>query len=151
VCCQHLRIAHELGLSAFRGNQRVWFHRASKETEQSLTKRAARFADTYLPFAGHHAREPQIVEGLVDVTASRFLRPVRGNWLDQAQLARICAEMTRGVTSGGTPTILALSQVTNLDFLRRVLDCFARLQGRFGMQSLTMGVRVSACQSQSYS
>jgi len=158
VGCEHLRIAHELGLSAFRGNQRVWFHRASKETEQSLGKRAARFADSYLPIAGHHVHEPQVIEGMVDVVASRFLRPVRGGWLDRVLLERICAEMTHAAKTRTLfhlwwhPHNFGAAPSANVDFLRRVLDCFARLQDRFGIQSLNMGAvarRVRACQSYS--
>lgn len=141
----HLHIARDLGFKAFRGNQRVWFHRASEEAKQSYSKRAARLADTYVPVAGHHVYKPQVVEGMVEVVASRFLRPVRGGPLDAVQLARIRAEMIRAAK---TKTVFHLwwhphdfgrNTEPNLAFLKQVLDCFVQLRDRFGMQSFTMG------------
>src|SRR5260370_650834 len=80
----HLSVCRELGLRAFRGNERVWFHRARSQSEQSPLVRACRLADSYLPIGGPHDHEPALVDGMAHIPASRFLRPV-GN---SALLAR---------------------------------------------------------------
>src|SRR6266508_2587045 len=45
----HLSVCREFGLRAFRGNERVWFHRARSEAEQTHVVRASRLLDSYLP------------------------------------------------------------------------------------------------------
>ena len=141
---EHLRIARELGITAFRGNQRIWFHRASREAEQTLTKRAVRLIDTYVPVAGAHIHEPELIEDMVDVAASHFLRPAHGNYLDQAQFMRISSAMTRAAKTNTLfhlwwhPHNFGVDVNTNIAFLVRLLDHFTQLQHRFGMRSLTM-------------
>ena len=50
----HMSVCRELGLRAFRGNERVWFHLARSQSEQSPLVRACRLADSYLPIGGPH-------------------------------------------------------------------------------------------------
>ena len=92
-CRDGLRIARERGLIAFRGNPRVWFNRACPDAEQTLPKRAFRLADTFLPVAGPQLSQPEDIEGMIDVPASRFLRPARGAWHERFQLDRIVGQM----------------------------------------------------------
>jgi hypothetical protein len=72
----YLSVCREVGLRAFRGNERVWFLRARRESEQTPLARACRLADSYLPIGGSYDHEPALVDGMVDIPASRFLRPV---------------------------------------------------------------------------
>src|SRR5438034_8691779 len=72
----HLSVCREFGLRAFRGHERVWFHQARRDSEQTPLVRASRLADSYLPIGGAHDHEPALVDGMVDIPASRFLRPV---------------------------------------------------------------------------
>jgi hypothetical protein len=144
ICRDHLRVARARGLIAFRGNPRVWFHRACPEAEQTFPKRALRLADTYVPAAGHHVHEPEEAEGMVDVPASRFLRPVRGVWYERFQFDRIVGEMTAAAKARKLfhlwwhPHNFGADPDANLSFLKRILDVYASLQDRFGMRSLNM-------------
>ena len=52
ISATHLAVCRELGLRAFRGNERVWFHRARRDVEQTLLVRGARLCDSYVPIAG---------------------------------------------------------------------------------------------------
>ena len=144
VCRDGLRLARERGLIAFRGNPRVWFNRACPDAEQTLPKRAVRLADTFLPVAGRHVAKPEKVEGMIDVPASRFLRPVRGAWHERFQFDRIAGQMT---AAAKTKTLFHLwwhphnfgaDPEANLLFLRQILDRYAILRDRFGMRSLNM-------------
>lgn len=140
----HLRVARDHGFKAFRGNQKIWFHRASEDARQSYFRRALRLADTYMPIAGHYVNSPRIVEGMVDVAASRFLRQTRGGLFDIAQLARIRIGMTRAAETDTVfhlwwhPHDFARDPVSSLAFLKRVLRHFTELQGQFGMRSFNL-------------
>jgi hypothetical protein len=141
----HLGVCRELGFRAFRGNERVWFHRPRREAEQSLLARGFRLADSFLPIGGAHDHEPIIVDGMVDVPASRFLRPTRGaDPLRQLRLRRITSAMATAARHGTLfhlwwhPHNFGADLPANLAFLRSILDYFRTLQDRYGMRSMTM-------------
>jgi hypothetical protein len=102
-------------------------------------------ADSYLPLAGPHDREPALVGGLVDVPASRFLRPVSGNFrLERLRLWRITSAMETAARRRRLfhlwwhPHNFGVHLQENLAFLRKILDHFRILQDRYGMRSMTM-------------
>ena len=141
----HLGVCRALGLTAFRGNERVWYHRARPSGEVSAPVRAARLIDSYLPLSGAHDHVPALVEGLVDVASSRFLRPSRaGNALERLRLARITTAMEQAARRGTVfhlwwhPHNFGIGLDANIAFLTAVLDRFRALQDRYGMRSLTM-------------
>jgi hypothetical protein len=145
VSVEHLRVCRTLGLTAFRGNERVWFHRARRDEHVSLPVRALRLADSYLPLGGAHAHAPTLVEGLVDVAASRFLRPSTGTGpFEWVRLARITTAMEQAARRGTVfhlwwhPHNFGVDFDANLAFLTAILDRFRTLQDRYGMRSLTM-------------
>jgi hypothetical protein len=141
----HLSVCREFGLRAFRGNERVWFHRARSESEQTPLVRASRLADSYFPIGGSHDHEPTLIDGLVDVPASRFLRPARKNGaLERLRLWRVTSAMETAARRRKLfhlwwhPHNFGVDLQENLTFLRDILDCFRRLQEHYGMRSMTM-------------
>ncbi|MGA7488856.1 MAG: hypothetical protein WBW74_18190, partial [Xanthobacteraceae bacterium] len=145
VSASHLAVCRELGLRAFRGNERAWFHRARRDAEQSLRVRGARLADSYLPLGGAHVHEPTLVDGMVDVPASRFLRPAGKNAaLERLRLSRITSAMEAAARRRTLfhlwwhPHNFGVQLQENVAFLRAILDHFRTLQDRYGMRSMTM-------------
>jgi hypothetical protein len=141
----HLSVCREFGLRAFRGNERVWFHRARSESEQTHLVRASRLADSYLPIGGAHDHEPALIDGMVDVPASRFLRPAgKSGVLERLRLWRITSAMETAARRRKLfhlwwhPHNFGVDLQENLTFLRDILDCFRSLQERYGMRSMTM-------------
>jgi hypothetical protein len=141
----HLSVCREFGLRAFRGNERVWFHRGRRECEQTRLVRASRLADSYLPIGGTHDHEPALVDGMVDVPASRFLRPVgKSAALERLRLRRITSAMETAARRRKIfhlwwhPHNFGVELQQNLAFLRAILDCFHVLQEGYGMRSMTM-------------
>jgi hypothetical protein len=141
----HLVVCREFGLRAFRGNECVWFHRARRDADQTLLVRAARLADCYLPIGGAHAHEPTLVDGMVDVPASRFLRPVVKNAaLERVRLWRVTSAMETAARRRKLfhlwwhPHNFGVNLQENLAFLRAILDHFRVLQERYDMRSMTM-------------
>ena len=141
----HLALCRELGLRAFRGNERIWFHRARRDGEQTLAVRGTRLVDSYLPIGGAHVHDPTIVEGMVDVPSSRFLRPVRSDALSEAiRLRRITTAMETAARERKLfhlwwhPHNFGVDLDLNLAFLTAILDHFRLLQDRYGMRAQTM-------------
>jgi hypothetical protein len=141
----YLSVCREVGLRAFRGNERAWFHRARRESEQTHLARASRLADSYLPIGGAHVHEPALVDGMVDIPASRFLRPVQKNGaLERLRLWRITSAMETAARHRKVfhlwwhPHNFGVDLQENMVFLRRILDCFCTLQERYDMRSMTM-------------
>jgi hypothetical protein len=141
----HLSVCRELGLRAFRGNERVWFHNARRDCDQNLLVRGSRLADSYLPIGGAHDHQPALVDGMVDVPASRFLRPVRKSAvLERLRLRRITSAMEVAARRRRLfhlwwhPHNFGVNLQENLAFLRNILDHFRALQDRYGMRSMTM-------------
>jgi hypothetical protein len=141
----HLSVCRDFGLRAFRGNERVWFHRARSRSEQSPPIRACRLADSYLPIGGPHDHEPALVDGLVDIPASRFLRPAtKSAALERLRLWRITSAMQTAAQRRKLfhlwwhPHNFGADLQANLAFLRAILDHFRTLQERYDMRSMTM-------------
>src|SRR5262249_12973974 len=100
---------------------------------------------SYLPIGGPHDHEPVLVDGMVDIPASRFLRPVgKRAALERLRLWRITSAMETAAPRRKLFHLLwhphnfggALPE--NLAFLPAILDCFHTLQERYGMRSMTM-------------
>jgi hypothetical protein len=145
----HLAICEALGFTAYRGNPEIWFWRPRKTAEDSLTTRAVRLLDAYVPLSGHDcwAVAEAVAGPLVNVKASRFLRPVGPaiTKLDSLRLHRIKCDMQHAARQGCVyhlwwhPENFGQHPTQNLEFLGAVLDRFDRLRAAEGMQSLNMG------------
>ncbi len=145
LSAKHLAACRDFGLRAFRGTERVWFQQPSAEREQRLLARGVRLADTYMPIAGAHDHEPILVHGMVDVPASRFLRPAPStDPLRRLRLLRITSAMETAARRARLfhlwwhPHNFGVNLKANLEFLRAILDYFRVLQDRYGMRSMSM-------------
>lgn|SRR5579871_5517652 len=140
----HLAVCRDFGLRAFRGNERIWFHRAGSDKDQTLMRRAFRLADSYVPLGGAYDRDPVVIEGLIDVTSSRFLRPARRGLSERLRLKRITSAMDTAARRKTVfhlwwhPHNFGVEIDRNLAFLRAILNHFHLLEDRYGMRSMTM-------------
>jgi hypothetical protein len=141
----HLRLCRQMGFTAFRGNERVWFHAARPDREQNAPMRGFRLADSYLPLGGAHVHRPELVENMVDVASSRFLRPAgNGGPLEKLRLRRITSAMESAARQASIfhlwwhPHNFGGRLDDNLSVLGAILDRFADLNARYGMRSLCM-------------
>src|SRR5262249_35930542 len=142
----YLSVCRECGLRPFRGNERVWSPRARRESEQPPLVRASRLADSYLPIGGPHDHEPVLVDGMVDIPASRFLRPAgKSAVLERLRLWRITSAMETAARRRKLFYLLWHPHNFWVDFqenfavLRAILACFPPLSKRSCIRSLAMG------------
>jgi len=144
----HLRVCRELGLTAYRGNERAWFHRARRDAEQTAPVRAFRLAESYLPISGAHDQMPILVDGLIDVPFEPL--SAAGTWgQERLRLQRITSAMEQAARRGRIfhlwwhPHNFGVDLDLNLAFLTAILDHFRLLQDRYGMRAKTMAAIVN--------
>lgn len=153
---RHLELCAAEGLSAFRGTETNWMYLPGNGAAQSLARRAARLADTYLPLSGSNAVEPCSGDPLTNVRSSRFLRPYKPGLksLEEMRLSRICRAMRQAAISGSVfhlwwhPHNFGADITENMAFLRRILESYRQLADEYGMTSATIAETADAWAAQ---
>jgi len=143
----YLETCRAAGLDVVRGNHPAWWFRAESRSEGGLVQRACRLSDDYLPISRRDCLRPQALDGgLVDVRASRFLRPAPRALrpLEPLRLHRITAGLSRAARHGMIyhlwwhPHNFGADPDYSLRFLERVLEHFRHLTQTYGMRSASM-------------
>ena len=142
----YLTICREQGFKTVRGNPRSWLYAAADQDGETRLRRAARLVDSYLPITSERTALRRPVDGLADVPATMFLRPVSAplKALEPLRLARLKRMMTAAAESGSVfhlwwhPHNFGRDTEANLDVLDCLLRHYRTLGDRFGMRSQTM-------------
>jgi len=142
----HLEVCARQGITHYRGNPDGWAYRAAKGSEQTPSKRALRLIDAYSGALGSQTFLPRR-DGLIDVPASRFLRPGAGKLaaLHPLHLSTIKRGMTQAAKAGRGyhlwwhPHNFGRELEANLNGLRQIIDHFTMLHENHGMRSVAMG------------
>lgn len=142
-----LRVCRDLGLTHFRGNAEGWAYRSVSADQQTKLRRAARLIDSYTGMLGSQAFHAGQQDGIMDVPASRFLRPCAGKLapLHPLHLATIkrgmttAAELGKGYHIWWHPHNFGKDIEANLSGLREILAHFQGLRDSRGMISCAMG------------
>jgi peptidoglycan/xylan/chitin deacetylase (PgdA/CDA1 family) len=143
----YLPTCAQLGFTSYRGNESGWAYRESTGREQSALRRGCRLADAYLNLTGHHGSVARESCGVVDVPASRFLRPYRSAFraIEPLRARRIRVAMTSAVQRGygyhlwWHPHNFGRNLPENLAMLATILRHVADLREKYGLRSMTMG------------
>lgn len=94
-----LTVCKQNGITAFRGNQETYFWNNSPFRKEGLFKKMGRVLDAYFPVSttkSYKIDQLKLVEGVLNVPANRFFRPVSSkNWLEKRKIRRIKAEMKK--------------------------------------------------------
>jgi peptidoglycan/xylan/chitin deacetylase (PgdA/CDA1 family) len=142
----YLETCRDVGLEVVRGNHPAWWFRAESRSEESLVQRACRLSDDYLPISRQDCLRAQALDGLVDVRASRFLRPAPRALrpFEPLRLHRIVAGLSRAARHGMIyhlwwhPHNFGGDPEYSLKFLERALEHFRDLAQTHGMRSCSM-------------
>lgn len=143
---EYVKAAGRAGFVAYRDNPPSAMYSAQPTAaDQSLVRRALRFADAYLPLSSANTHAIVAAEPC-NVPASRFLRPYSPALkpLEPLRFRRIAREMQRAAERGELyhlwwhPHNFGRHTAENCAFLERVLARFAELRDNLGMRSLNM-------------
>ena len=144
----HLKACHRQGIKAFRGNPAADPYLARNAAETSRMTRLTRLLDAYIEVVpsdqlmSRTSRE----EGIVNVPASRFLRPVSSldKHLSGLRLRRIRGEMTLAAEQGADyhlwwhPHNFGAHTEENLAMLDAIVEHYQALHRDCGMTSMTI-------------
>jgi peptidoglycan/xylan/chitin deacetylase (PgdA/CDA1 family) len=138
----------EHGIECFRGTQPGWMYTAAREEDQTRAMRVARLADSHLPvtsWSGTNWTEIARGDGLTDVRASCFLRPLSGSHpINELRFRRIARGLTTAARHGRVfhlwwhPHNFGARIEDHLAFLGRILDHYQVLSEEWGMRSMSM-------------
>lgn len=144
---QCVAICHELGLSVIRGNAPGAVYRPRSGGEVTLPVRALRYLDGALPLLGSTCFDLPGPAPVVNVPASRFLRPWNARFPLYSSLhqRRIQREMTQAAKTGRGyhlwwhPHNMGRNLAQNMAQLAAIATHFSDLRARYDFQSVTMG------------
>ncbi|MBI1343030.1 MAG: polysaccharide deacetylase family protein [Terrimonas sp.] len=143
---EHIAICRELGVKVYRGNESSVVYKPLSRADEHLARRAIRLVDAYLNLTGYHCHPFPGKEGIVNIPASRFLRPYhpRFKWLDHLKFKRIRKSLQYAAANGlifhlwWHPHNFGNHTEENFQFLERILQVYKKLQDDRTMESLTL-------------
>lgn len=146
---EYLQILTDLGITSYRGNEKVWFFNGKMGESDKLSKRALRLLDTYINISGHNCYDLEEIKKSVpyNIPSSRFLRPYSPTlkFIESFRLKRILNGMTYAAKNNKVyhlwwhPHNFGIHQEENFNMLNKLLDHYTFLNAEYGFESLTMG------------
>jgi len=143
---QYLDALNDLGLTSYRGNEKVWFKNKMKKFRQ--LKRAFSLLDAYINLSGHHSYllQPKNNGIPYNFPASRFLRPYshRLKMFENLKVQRILGSMEYAAKNNEVyhlwwhPHNYGINQNENLFQLKLILEKYAELNSKYNFNSSTM-------------
>jgi peptidoglycan/xylan/chitin deacetylase (PgdA/CDA1 family) len=144
----YLKACSEVGIIAYRNNERSWIYEAKNGQGESGIRRIFRLADSYINFTGHHCYDyANAVEAIpVNIPSSRFLRPYSGpmKYFESLRMRRIKKAMTHAAKNNlmyhlwWHPHNFGINQGKNFGFLIEILAHYKSLNQQYGFTSITM-------------
>ncbi|MDB5256736.1 MAG: polysaccharide deacetylase [Chitinophagaceae bacterium] len=137
------------GFSSFRGNEAHALYTARARNKETLWRRIARLADGYFNVSGHHTyriMDLQKEQGLLNIPASRFLRPYHAklSFMEPLKIKRIKESMKHAAIKGELyhlwwhPHNFGRHPQQMMEQLTEIISYYKYLQQEFGMLSMTM-------------
>ena len=143
---EHLKICAANGIKTFRGTESNWIYATRSRERETKLRRLIRLMDSYVNISGHHLADMEIVEDLLNIPASRFLRPYspKLKFLESLRLKRILSSMEVAAKKGRIfhlwwhPHNFGSYTKENFAFLIKILRQYTYLHKKYQMQSLNM-------------
>lgn len=132
---EHIKACLEEGIKIYRGNELSGAYKPISREKENIFRKGVRFADTYVNITGHHCHTIPEAGEIVNVPASRFLRPHNPKFkmFDGLKLRRIKQGIRFAAKHGliyqlwWHPHNFGKYMDENFDFLERVLIFYHQL------------------------
>ena len=145
---EYLDCLTELGITSFRGNESIWFHKPSNGQGESLLKRGFRLIDRYINISGNNCYDLEniSIRKPYNIPSSRFLSPFSSKlkFLENLRFRRIKKSMTYAAKNKKIfhlwwhPHNFSTHQKENFLFLNKILLHYNYLNSKFEFESSTM-------------
>lgn len=144
----YLEIIKSLGITSYRGNEKIWFQNVVSGGKEKVIKRGFKLLDSYINISGHNTFSLNEIKKKIpyDIPSSRFLRPYSSKikLFEGLRLRRILKSMTYAAKRGEVfhlwwhPHNFGINQKENLNFLNSILEHYTSLNDKYGFESLSM-------------
>lgn len=139
-----ISVCKELGIKSYRGNSTNPIYKPS--IKQGYSKRLLRLLDSYFNVTGHHSFTLETVDSLLNIPASRFLRPYskKLSFLENLKVNRILKEMMYAAKHNLNyhlwwhPHNFGANIEENFKNLERIVKHQNDLQKKYGFASVNM-------------
>lgn len=144
----YLEACANLGITAFRSNEKSWIYTARSTRTENLFRRFFRLLDAYANITGHHCYPDKRSTHyhMIDIPSSRFLRPYSPSLalFEDLRLQRIKASMSHAARHGllyhlwSHPHNFGIHQDKNFLFLEKILQHYSYLNKKYDFKNYTM-------------
>ena len=143
---RYLNICKKYGISAYRGNQTSWLYKERDSIDETKLRRGLRLLDSYINISGHHCYHIDSKKHILNIPASRFLRPYSEKlaFLCNLKIRRIKRSMTYAAKNGKVfhlwwhPYNFGLNITENFIQLEKILGHYTQLKKQYNYKSLNM-------------
>jgi hypothetical protein len=143
---EHIKACLEEGIKIYRGNALSGVYKPTSRENEKLFRKGTRFADAYINITGHHCHAIPAVSEIINLPASRFLRPYdpKFKMFDGLKLRRIKQGIKFAAKHGliyqlwWHPHNFGKYMNENFKFLEQVLEYYHQLnrEGKIESQNL---------------
>ncbi|HEV8272825.1 MAG TPA: polysaccharide deacetylase family protein [Chitinophagaceae bacterium] len=143
---EHINACLEEGIKIYRGNELSGAYKPISREKENIFRKGVRFADTYINITGHHCYAIPAASDIINVPASRFLRPYNPKFkmFDGLKLRRIKQGIKFAAKHGLVyqlwwhPHNFGKYMDENLKFLEQVLKFYHQLNQEEKIESQNM-------------
>lgn len=131
------------GFTHIRGNEESFLYRSEATPSKFDIKRILRLLDCYFNLTGHHSYKFPRKGVLIDVTASRFLRPYSHSirFLETLKVRRVIQDIEYAAKHGRIyhlwwhPHNFGIYTDESIMQLEKICKCFAKMRNKYNMES----------------
>ena len=142
----HIQACLEEGIIIYRGNEISGVYKPISRENENILRKGIRFADTFINLTGHHCHAIPVANEIINIPASRFLRPYNPKFkmFDGLKLGRIKQGIKFAAKHGLVyqlwwhPHNFGKYMDENFKFLEQVLEFYHQLnqEGKIESQNL---------------
>ena len=143
---EHINACLEEGIKIYRGNELSGAYKPISRENENIFRKGVRFTDAYINITGHHCHAIPAANEIINVPASRFLRPYNPKFklLDPLKLRRIKQGIKFAAKHGLVyqlwwhPHNFGKYMEENFTFLEQVLKFYQQLNQEEKIESQNM-------------
>jgi len=143
---EHIKTCLQEGIKIYRGNALSGVYKPTSRENEKLFRKGTRFADAYINITGHHCHAIPAVSEIINLPASRFLRPYdpKFKMFDKLKLRRIKQGIKFAAKHGliyqlwWHPHNFGKYMNENFKFLEQVLEYYHQLNREGKIESQNM-------------
>jgi len=143
---EHIKTCLAEGIKIYRGNELSGVYKPISRENENIFRKGTRFADTYINMTGHHCHAIPAAGKIINIPASRFLRPYNPKFkmFDGLKLRRIKQGIKFAAKHGliyqlwWHPHNFGKYMDENFKFLEQILEYYHQLnrEGKIESQNL---------------